>query len=282
MNSCLTRRERLVSLRLHVKITSLSLFFAGVAAFATACATSTSSTEKRAASASISYDIGLEALARGDSRGALRELLRTVATDDEFAPAHHALGLVYHNLGRLDDALKHYNRAIELRPKFSEAYNNRGVLLIDMGRYDDAIASFKVSLSDILYETPSLAEGNMGWAYYKKGDVDNAVKHLGNAIAVNPAFCRGYEWLMRIGLDSHNAPQVVANGKRFKKYCMDNPTIGKSLDRAYLREMQYYVGVGYLQQGDAQNARQWFSQCADVDAEDGFGAKCTISLQTMK
>ena len=79
------------------------------------------------------------------------------------------LGMVYHALEHLDESIGHYEQAVELKPSFSEAHNNMGTVLIDLGRYDDAIDSFKVALGDILYRTPALAEGNMGWAYYKKG-----------------------------------------------------------------------------------------------------------------
>src|SRR5262249_16525090 len=115
--------------------------------------------EKDRARAQVQYDIAVAQMNEGNMRGALRELLAAVQLDPTPAVAHNALGLVYHSIGRLDDALEHYERAVKLNPSFSEAHNNLGVLLIDLGRYDEAIGAFQVALTDILYPTPSLAEG---------------------------------------------------------------------------------------------------------------------------
>ena len=44
--------------------------------------------------------------------------------------------------------------------------------------YDEAIDAFEVALGDILYKTPSLAEGNMGWAYYRMGKTDEGINNM--------------------------------------------------------------------------------------------------------
>ncbi|KAH0533600.1 hypothetical protein FGG08_007643, partial [Glutinoglossum americanum] len=135
-------------------------------------------TEQDASQAKLQYDMGVTSLRRGDPRAALRDLLAAEERDPELPQVHNALGLVYHSLGHADDALAHYKKAVKLMPEFSEAYNNMGTLLTDMGRYDEAIEAHEKAMSDILYTTPYLAEGNMAWAMYKKGDVAQARKHL--------------------------------------------------------------------------------------------------------
>lgn len=122
----------------------------------------------------------------------------------------------------------------------------------------------------------------MGWAYFKKGESGQARKHLRNAVATNPKFCRGYEWLARMGLDQGDPAQVVSYVQRFKKHCEEDPKIKATIPDAYLREMHYYLGLGYLQQGQRVAARETFGACAVVDADGGFGAKCAQSLQALK
>lgn len=250
-----------------------------------ACATAVS--EKNRAQARVHYDLGVTSLERGDMRGALRSLRTSVENDPELPEAHNALGLVYHSMNKLPEALQHYEIALRLNPKFSEASNNLGILLIDLGRYDDAIAAFEAALSDILYATPTLAEGNMGWAYYKKGDVDRALEHIGNALASDPQFCRGYEWMMRIGLEQNRPADVVSNGKRFARHCADNPQVATSLRPEYVREMQYYWALGYLKEGSRHDAQALLSRCADVgkgsEPDPGtVAARCAASLRTLQ
>lgn len=245
-----------------------------------ACAHSVS--DQDASNAKIHYDIGIANFTRGDNRPALKDLLRAVELDPELWHAHNALGLVYHAMNQFEDALKHYEIAIELKPKYSEAYNNLGVLYIDMARYDDAIAAFKTALADILYNTPSMAEGNMGWAYYKKGEAEVAERHLKNAVSENPKFCRGYEWLTRIAMDQSRAKDMVTNCQRFRKYCAEDSALAATIPQAYLHEMQYYLAMGHLKLGEREAARRALVECAVVGAEGEFAQRCTQSLQAMQ
>ena len=249
----------------------------------TACATTVS--DRNRDTARINYDVGVASLEHGDSREALRALRIATDLDPTLPEAHNALGLVYHGMGKLDDALEHYHEAVRLKPTFSEAHNNLGTLLMDLGRYDEAIASFKVALSDILYATPTLAEGNMGWAYYKKGEVAQAVQHIGNAVATDPQFCRGYEWLMRIALDQRHPTEVLAQGKRFQKQCVDNPHIAAQMSPDYRREIDYYLALGHLQKGDRAAAQAALTRCVggnDDPVQGSFAAKCAASLQKIQ
>ena len=251
-----------------------------LAAGLVACAHTTS--EADAGTARIHHDIAIASFHRGDLRGALRELLVAVDLDPELAQAHNALGLVYHAMGRTDDALRHYRRALELKPDYSEAHNNLGVLWMDLGRYEQAIASLEAALGDILYATPSLAEGNLGWAHYKNGDIERGRRHLRNAVAQNPKFCRGYEWLARIGIERGEPAEIVANVKRFEKYCLQDAEVARTLTPDYVRQMKYYLGVGYLKQGERDAARVAFAACAAASADSGFGLKCAQSLRSLE
>lgn len=247
---------------------------------ATGCASSAASEQERA-TARIHYDLGVTSLNRGDPRGALRELLVAVDKDPKLAQAHNALGLVYHSLDRSDDALEHYEKAVEAKPEFSEAYNNMGTLLTDLGRYDEAVVAFKKAMGDILYATPWIAEGNMGWAYYKSGQKELGLKHLRNAVAVNPKFCRGYEWLARVGLETNDGEQVVSNCARFEKYCAADKDIVQQIPDDYVREMRYYMALGHLKTGNREAAKEALAQCAEGDG-DGYAARCRESLATLQ
>ncbi|MBC7794514.1 MAG: tetratricopeptide repeat protein, partial [Clostridia bacterium] len=209
-------------------------------------------TEQDESQAKLQYDMGVTSLRSGDPRAALRDLLAAEERDPDLAPVHNALGLVYHSLGHGDDALAHYKKALRLVPEFSEAYNNMGTLLTDMGRYDEAIEAHEKAMSDILYGTPWLAEGNMAWAMYKKGDVVQSRKHLRNALATNPKFCRGYEWLARIDIEQGAPNDTVQSCQRFERYCAADPEIAEQISTELLREMRYYLAMGYLKTGNAE------------------------------
>lgn len=247
----------------------------------TACAGSQGVSDKNKFLAQTHYDIAITSFTTGDLRETLRELLKTVELNPNLSQAHNALGMVYHALEHLDDGLSHYEKAVELDPDFSEAYNNMGTLLIDLGRYDSAIDSFRVALGDILYRTPALAEGNMGWAYYKKGEVETGAKHIRNAVATQPKFCRGYEWLARIALDQEEAANVDKIYSRFHRHCVSDQIVGATLSTEHVHQMQYYFALSLMKTDRLEQARDMLSQCAVEDAEKGYGAQCQASLQEL-
>jgi type IV pilus biogenesis/stability protein PilW len=241
----------------------MKLFSVVALALAVGCATTAS--QKDTKNAEIHYDLGVTQLRQGHLRDALRELLAAVKANDAMPEVHNALGLVYHSLERDTLALEHYDRAIALKSDFSECHNNRGILLTAMGRFDEAIESYQAALNDMLYAFPAHAEANMGWAYFQKGDVASAERHLRNAVATNPKFCRGYEWLARVGLDQENHAQVIASVQRFEKHCMADESLKTAIPREYQSEMSYFIAKGYEGIGDVSAARASYERCASVE-----------------
>tara|TARA_Y100001934_G_C12271027_1_gene734917 strand:+ start:114 stop:914 length:801 start_codon:yes stop_codon:yes gene_type:complete len=228
--------------------------------------------------AQIHYDIGIASLNRGDQRQALKEILRALEYDEGLVEAHFALGLIYHAMERQELALRHYKRAIALRPKFSEVQNNLGILHMDMGNYNEAIESFELALEDILYPTPYLAEGNMGWAYFKQGESKKAIAHVLKSIEINKRFCRGYEWLVRIALAEEKPAIATSMHVRFEKYCLKDVLITENVSREYVRELQYHFALAFLKQGEREKAQLEFKKCASNDPESTFGQKCSSSV----
>lgn len=260
-----------------------TLWLVACALCAPACAHAPSA--KARETARISYDVGVSAFQRGDGREALRALMSAERLDPTLAEVHNALGLVYHANGKRELALTHYERALSLRRTFSEARNNYGVLLLDMARYDEAIAAFQAALSDMLYASPVLAEGNLGWALYKKGDVAGGKEHLQAALASDAQFCRGYQWLMHIAVDLDDAPQGLLLAARCAKHCGNDDALAHPVGDEFRRDIDHMAALSHLRLGHDADARHLLTRCAGAaDAEFAPGsaqARCRASLSTL-
>ena len=81
-----------------------------------------------------------------DLAKAFRNFLEAVAQDDDFAPAHNNLGLVFLEIGDLFKALDHFNRAIELDDRLDVAYSNRGLAYLERGDFEAAYEDFGKAL----------------------------------------------------------------------------------------------------------------------------------------
>ncbi|HUB10153.1 MAG TPA: tetratricopeptide repeat protein, partial [Myxococcales bacterium] len=173
--------------------------------------------------AQIHYDLGVSAMEQQhDAPTALRELEIAVAKNPRLAEAQWAIGIVDHlMLHKPEEAVGHYLRALELNPKYSEAANNLGDAYIDLGRYTEAAAMFRRALSDELYRTPYLAQGNLGWALYKSGDTDGGIQNLKAALAANKGFCQGYRLLGMIYAESGKLDDAEQQFTTFHEKCPD-------------------------------------------------------------
>ena len=210
-------------------------------------------TEQEKQGAEAHYDLGINAQSAGDVRSALTEFEQSLKLDDDFAEAHNAIAVLYHlSFDKKDEAEKHYKRALEIRPTFSEARVNLGNLYLDEGRLDEAIQSYNAALNDMLYPTPYIAEANLGWAYFKKGDSAKALEHLRTAVTSNPQFCLGYK---NLGLVQDARGDLNAACTEFGRFVDACP---KAAEAYQLR------GSCEVRSGRASAARASFDACVQA------------------
>ncbi|HHV61219.1 MAG TPA: tetratricopeptide repeat protein [Firmicutes bacterium] len=103
----------------------------------------------------------------------------------ELEPAHtlarNNLGLVYMELGRFEDAEKQFKTVIATEPQNAAAYNNLGFMYADSGKdVDGAIRLIEKAIS--LEPANPVFMDSLGWAYYKKGWLDEATRALKRAL----------------------------------------------------------------------------------------------------
>lgn len=208
-------------------------------------------TDKERAGSDIHYDLGVQALNNGNMQEAYGEFQESLRLNEENAFAHQALAQVLHlAFQRHPDAIRHYERALELDPQLTEAKVNLGNVYLDMKRYDDAAKLYEEALGDMRYRTPFIAQGNLGMAEYRRGNVDKAVDHLRSAVTLNPQFCLGYRNLGTIFEDTGKTEQACAEFSRYRESCPDAV-------EAYFRE-----GVCLAKMGKVDEARERLAECA--------------------
>ncbi|QRN93776.1 social motility TPR repeat lipoprotein Tgl [Archangium violaceum] len=206
--------------------------------------------EKERQGAEIHYELGLQAQQLGNVQEAYKEMQKALSLDPDYPEAHNATAILLHlAFNRPEEAIQHYKKALELRPAFSEAKTNLANVYLSQSRYDEAIKLYEESLNDMLYPTPYIAQGNMGWALYKKGETERALQSIRAAVTTNPGFCLGYKNLGIIHEETGNVSEACRSFGRYREACPD-------VADAYLRE-----GACQVKQGKVEEARQSFTFC---------------------
>lgn len=251
-----------------LKLMIIRSFFL-TAAFISACGHTV--TEKDKISAQAHFDLGTNYLNLAQPQNALEEYLKALNLNPEMAELHNGLGLLYQMAFRkYIEAEEHYLKAIELNPKYPEAINNLGTLYIDLEQYEKAAEMFEKVLSDILYRTPYMAEGNLGWALHKMGKTEDGVSHLKKSISMNPRYCLSYRMIGMIGMDKDDYSMAKKYFKGFSENCPD------------VSEAFYKLGMAAMKADDRETAVSAFTECVKKGKDDSFGQECEKSLKLLQ
>ena len=213
--------------------------------------------------ATIHYDLAVQNVVKNPPE-AMKSVEKALSLNPASAEAWHVKGLLLHySFQRLDEARAAYLKAMELKKPFPEARSDLGNLYMDEKRYDDAIAQYEAALGDMLYAAPFIAQTNMGWAYFKKGDSVQAINHLKAAITTNPQFCLAYLQLGQIYESQANGAEACKQYQRFRDHC---PTSA---------DANYRAGVCLQGEGKVAEAAKLLDACvADKLASDDQKDRC--------
>jgi tetratricopeptide (TPR) repeat protein len=102
-----------------------------------------------------------------------------------FPEAYHNLGLAWHHLNKLPDALAAYREALRLKPDYPEAHDTLGCALRDQGKLDQAVAEHQKAIA--LRPDYALACANPGIALADQGKGRRRPPPTGGRSASGPA-----------------------------------------------------------------------------------------------
>ncbi len=118
----------------------------------------------------------------GPAMEACNAVLR-IAPDD--ADTLFLLGFLYEETSRHKEAAREFKKALKARPDFPEALNSLGYLYAEDGiNLDEAETLIKKALASDAQNGAYI--DSLGWVYYKKGKVDEALAQLEKAVRLYP------------------------------------------------------------------------------------------------
>ena len=106
----------------------------------------TTSDEKPLESDEDHFAQGHEFAQAGDFGKAVVEFETVLVEDPENVSAMSNLGVVYYNLGRLDDAIAQYQEAIELAPEDADIHSNLAAAHVQKGELDKALEEYQTAV----------------------------------------------------------------------------------------------------------------------------------------
>ncbi len=105
----------------------------------------------------------------------IKELMKVIDMNREYARAHNYLGLAYLKQNNYSTAKISLLESIKINPKYAKAHNNLGVLYEELGETSKAIESYKLASSIDPNDSGSLY--NLGLVYDSLGEGENSVRY---------------------------------------------------------------------------------------------------------
>ena len=197
-----------------------------------------------------------------DGDAALQEIIKSLKFNESKPESHLLAGLIF--TGRTDElsAMKHYKRALELRPDYHEVKNNLGTIHLVLGQWRDAEKIFLELTQEVEYRTPSLGHNNLGWARYKMGQRDSALRSFKTAMQLNPRLCPPYNNAGILHFESGAydlARRVLSQGvKQCPQYA----------------EPHLHLGRTMIKLRDHESASKHFQRCQKLSPDSEIGIRC--------
>lgn len=120
----------------------------------------------------------------GRVQEALEDYNKAIELNSNDADVFNNRGNLYKELGDTKKALENYNRAIEINPSEAGTYNNRGILYASLGNVEKALEDYNKAIE--LDPTDAVMYDNRGVLYAKIEDTENALKDYNQSIEINP------------------------------------------------------------------------------------------------
>ncbi|MCL5773728.1 MAG: tetratricopeptide repeat protein [Firmicutes bacterium] len=116
---------------------------------------------------------------------AVAELREAIKITPDFVDAYCYLGIIYGEIGLLDESITEFRKSIEIDPDLAWAYNNLGIAYEEKGLLDEAIVEFKKAVE--IDPDYSWAHYNLGKLYDEKNILDESIEEYKKAIEIDPS-----------------------------------------------------------------------------------------------
>ena len=170
--------------------------------------------ELQPANPAFHHNLGGVAQAQGNRQEGIAAFQQAVKRGSDNIETYLGLSQLYQENGQLDEGLRVYSQILELDLKGgnSALYNKMGTDLFRLGKLGESSTAYRKALA--ADSANLVAHVNLGWNLYLKGQVQEAISHYHQALAIQPTsqaqFNLGLAYLRLGQLDQ--ARQTYAEG----------------------------------------------------------------------
>jgi tetratricopeptide (TPR) repeat protein len=186
---------------------------------------------------SVLITIGKRAYAEKDLRQAEKTLREAMAGGANYPDIHYTLGLIYHQWGKLEEAVREFENSISLNPEYTEALLSLSITLGEIGRYAEAGAAHEKAANSMT-RPGMITPGNqpagkianlhaeLGALYLALGKTEDAIAEYRKSLSVAPGFP---DLRIRLAIALRDAGRLEEGLAELEKTIADRPGLVSAL-----------------------------------------------------
>ncbi len=185
---------------------------------------------------------------------------RAIELNPNLYQPYHFSGLILAQKGSLHEAINLYNRAIELNPNFFWSYHCLSIVLLQQGELEQAIAASRQAINISLDVGGNRADraklyNQLGQAYTKKGDLDEAIQSYKLAIESDSTLAPAYE----------NLGEILTKLKRWEQSITHHQKAIEIIPNS--DKLYYNLGEALLKTGNITEATAAYRQSLQLNSD---------------
>lgn len=217
---------------------------------------------------------------------AFQHLDAAIQLDPDNAEAHLLLGNLYLFREDYAHAEEHLRESIAANTRLAgsgrpalvgEAQNSLGVVYIQSDRLPEAVVALRAATGDLMYRTPHLAWGNLGWAYYEQHDYPEALSALQQAVSIQPQFCNGWYRMGQVDFAMGEAG-TDATGFAHAEDALTHALENTAEECQALQDAWLLRGETRARLGRHDDAVADLERCVELNQETTAGVQCQTLL----
>ncbi len=201
----------------------------------------------------MNFDEAIETALENHKAGNLRQaelIYRSILKElPDDIDALHLLGVLFHQMGDYDSAIRYIKKALKVDPGFAEAYNSLGNVVRSRGLIDEAETYYQKALQ--IDPNLAIAYNNLGNIYSEKNLFDKAIFYLRKALQINPNFAEANSNLAKVLDEIEHFDEAIT-------YCRKAIQINPNYAEAY-----YNLGTILLHKAQLSEAQTCYQKALE-------------------
>ncbi len=223
------------------------------------CASSQKKLEKsREKDPLYQYNMGLFFLNQGNTDEAIKHFNKALALKSDYDLALCMIGLAHSMNGKFNEAINYLKKALSISPGLTEAHNYLGVVYQELGLLDEAEKEFMIATLDKTYLSRDNPYYNLARIYFARDKLEEALNYVNKALEISRNFRMANNLKGMILEKQLKYKEAIESYKMALKNLETETALSRNVAMDYYVSINFSLAVAYFKNNELDKAKEIF------------------------